>query len=403
MRSQQRRALLCWGLLVGLVFGFSPSLGGDAAASLSVIIDGAGAKAAPLSVEEEADPFALELARRFNPAMALPAGDGPWPVAVSYTWADGADLLSRSVDQSGAEVARAVAARNQDLRAGADWGALPPRDPQGRALEYFIDAPGDDALEAGAAGGTAWRRRWGVLAGSDPARSRFPPTQYAHLFWLDRGRGLLAIQYWFFFPFNEWINHHEGDWEHVNIVVEGASSFAPGATFRMIAQQFFFHGWRHEPARVLRVAGDHVVVFTGGRGRLLWWTGTQSGGSYPLPARYPGAGGAFGPLSVDDDTREPGRFLGPEAFRVVLLPEPARLDTRAHPELSWLRLRFFAGQPRMLNNPPLVDWAGGGKPPLQPGVRRDWNSTISRPRWPGAATLNGAADAGLPKEWHAAR
>src|SRR6266700_3513108 len=355
MRSEHCRAVLSCGLLVGSAFGFSPSLGGDPAATATLIIDAASANAAPLSADEEADPFALELARRFNPAMALPAGDGPWPVSVSYTWSDGADLLSRSLDQAGTEVARAVATRNQDLRDGAGWGDLPARDPQGRTLEYFIDAPGDDAVNAGAgaAGGSGWRRRWRELAGSDPARSRFPPTQYAHLFWLDRTRGLLAIQYWFFFPFNEWINHHEGDWEHVNIIVEGPSSFAPGASFRMVAQQYFFHGWRHEPARVLRIGGDHVVVFTGGRGHLLWWAGTQSGGSYPLPARYPGAGGSFGPLSVDDDTRQPGRFLGPELFHVVLLPEPARLDTRAHPELSWLRLRFFAGQPRMFNNPPL--------------------------------------------------
>ena len=41
---------------------------------------------------------------------------------------------------------------------------------------------------------------------------------------------------------------------------------------------------------MVRVAGpsadeDHVLVFVGGRSRLLWWRGTLSGGSYPLPAR----------------------------------------------------------------------------------------------------------------------
>jgi hypothetical protein len=404
MRSSRRGDIIRWALVLGSALVFAPSLGGPDATA-SGIIYGAGERATPLATSEEVDPRAAELARTFNPAMALPAADAPWPVAVSYAWSDGADLMARARNPAGEVVSQRIAASNQLLRGGATWGDLASRDAQGRELEYFIDAPGDDSVGGGATD-SAWRVRWRELAGREPDRSAFPPTQYAHLFWLDRQRGLLVVQYWFFFPFNEWINHHEGDWEHVNVILQGPSDLADHAPFRAVGQQYFFHGWRCEPARTVRVTGaggDHLVIFTGGRGQFLWWRGRQSGGSYPWPARFHGVGGGLGPFRSDDDTRHPGRFLPAEAFQVVLLPEPSRLDTGRHPELSWLRLRFFAGQSRVTTNPPLTDWLGGGGPPLQPGVRRDWNSTVSRPRWLGRATLDGAPDADLPPHWRATR
>ena len=51
----------------------------------------------------------------------------------------------------------------------------------------------------------------------------------------------------------------------------------------------------------------------------------------------------------------------------------------------------------MRNNPPLMNRLGGGGPPMQPGVRRDWNSTVSRPRWLGRATLDGEPDGGIAR------
>src|SRR5204862_220355 len=140
-----------------------------------------------------------------------------------------------------------------------------------------------------------------------------------------------------------------------------------------------------EPIR----AGDHPVVHVGGRGHVLWWSGTQSGGSYPWPASYPGAAGSFGPIGVSDDTRKPARTLEADKFDVVLLPEPARLDARAHPDLSWLKLPFFAGQSRTYENPPLVDRFGGGRPPRQPARRADWDAIASWPLWSGLPVVDG--------------
>src|SRR6185436_11303938 len=33
------------------------------------------------------------------------------------------------------------------------------------------------------------------------------------------GRYALVLQYWMFYPFNDGPNNHEGDWEHINVIV----------------------------------------------------------------------------------------------------------------------------------------------------------------------------------------
>ena len=339
----------------------------------------------PLTAAEEADPAVAAIARRFNPAMALPDAGGPWPVSVAYTWSGGADLQARTVGPDGAVLRTATARAGADL-ARTPWHELPANDRDGNRIEYWVDGPGDDRTQDGKDGNGAesdWRRQW-------RASTAKTPTQYAHAFWLNRARGELVIQYWFFYPFNEWINHHEGDWEHVNVVLAGPpgrSQLGRASEYRPVGYEYYFHGQRLDTDQPIRAASDHPLVFVGGRGSVLWWSGNQSGGSYPWPASYRGAAGSFGPFAVSDDTRRPARILDADAFDVVVLPEPARLDARARPELSWLRLPFFAGQPRSFANPPLVDRFGGGKPPRQPARRADWNAIGSRPLWSGTPTV----------------
>jgi hypothetical protein len=337
-----------------------------------------------LDPAEEASPAALRLARRFNPSMALPNREGPWPVAVRYAWAGGSGLRARTVSRAGRILAdrQVLAAHTLDQKS---WGDLPQLDVSGNRIEYWVDVPGDDRREGGVSG---WLRQWRRLVGENGRA--FSPTQYAHLFWVDRERGLLAVQYWFFFPFNDWINNHEGDWEHVNILLRGPRRLASEHDFRPVGYEFYFHERRLDMAHPLPVdgVGDHPVVFVGGRGRVLWWSGNQSGGSYPLPAQFPGAGEGMGPLCASDDTRSPALHLPADAFDVILLPEPERLDTRARPELSWLRLPFYAGQAEVHHNPPFADRFGAGRSPPQPGRRRDWNAIATRPLWSGTPVLD---------------
>ena len=68
--------------------------------------------------------------------------------------------------------------------------------------EYHLDFPGDP-LDAGCTY-EKWARR---LTKSSQ------PTVYAHVATDPGYPGQLALQYWFFYPFNDFNNTHEGDWE----------------------------------------------------------------------------------------------------------------------------------------------------------------------------------------------
>jgi len=42
-------------------------------------------------------------------------------------------------------------------------------------------------------------------------------TTYVHLF---KNGTDIVLQYWFFYPFNAAANRHEGDWEHINVIID---------------------------------------------------------------------------------------------------------------------------------------------------------------------------------------
>jgi hypothetical protein len=75
--------------------------------------------------------------------------------------------------------------------------------------EYHLDFPGNP-LDAGC-GYELWARR--LTAGTSP-------TVYAHVATDREHPGKLALQYWFFYPFNDFNNTHEGDWEMIQLVFD---------------------------------------------------------------------------------------------------------------------------------------------------------------------------------------
>jgi hypothetical protein len=223
-----------------------------------------------------------------------------------------------------------------------------------------------------------------------------------------RRRSDRRFQYWFYYPFNEWINRHEGDWERIQVILRGPSRMQPGARFTPVAHQYFFHGWWTQPQQLVHLAGDdqaedHPLVYVGGRGHLLAWSGIFSGGSYPLPALYRQAGFGLGPFNPDEDVSAPARFIAARDFQVIVLPEPERLDARRQPQLSWLRLPFYAGQRSVYTNPPGYHTFGQDQPPLQPAARRSWLEVPRGNRWSG--TIRRAAPEQQPprtEPWRAA-
>jgi hypothetical protein len=74
-------------------------------------------------------------------------------------------------------------------------------------FEYNLDFPGD-ALNPGC-DYERWARR--INEGRRPA-------VYAHVVTEPARPDRLALQYWLFYPFNDWNNNHEGDWEMIQLV-----------------------------------------------------------------------------------------------------------------------------------------------------------------------------------------
>ena len=90
----------------------------------------------------------------------------------------------------------------------------PSADDLGQGLyEYNLDFPGD-ALNPGCTY-ERWARR--VTADTEP-------TVYAHVATEAAYPERLALQYWFYYPYNDWNNLHEGDWEMIQLVFAAASA-----------------------------------------------------------------------------------------------------------------------------------------------------------------------------------
>jgi hypothetical protein len=82
----------------------------------------------------------------------------------------------------------------------------------------YLDFPGDDP--------ESWKRAYEAEYGGQLRREfRGFKKAYVHPFVAPGARdGLeLVLQYWFFYPFNDSANKHEGDWEHLNVVVSPRS------------------------------------------------------------------------------------------------------------------------------------------------------------------------------------
>jgi hypothetical protein len=79
--------------------------------------------------------------------------------------------------------------------------------------EYHLDFPGNP-LNPGC-DYERWSRR--LTAGSEPA-------VYAHVAGDGGHPGKLALQYWLFYPFNDFNNLHEGDWEMIQLVFDAGDA-----------------------------------------------------------------------------------------------------------------------------------------------------------------------------------
>ncbi len=175
----------------------------------------------------------------------------------------------------------------------------------GRGLfEYNLDFPGD-ALNPGCTY-ELWARR--ITADTEP-------TVYAHVVQETAYPDRLALQYWLYYPFNDWNNLHEGDWEMIQLV------FPAGSAEEALAVEPLEVGYsQHEGAERAEWGDEKLEIVDGTH-----------------PVVYPAAGshanfyseGLFLGRSAEqgvgcDDTTGPSRELRPAAVSIPSEPEAAQ-------------------------------------------------------------------------------
>ncbi|MFH1311626.1 MAG: FlgD immunoglobulin-like domain containing protein [Candidatus Eisenbacteria bacterium] len=212
----------------------------------------------------------------------------------------------------------------------------------------------------------------------------YKSTAYAHLFCAD---SLTVIQYWFFYPYNDWVNNHEGDWEHINVVISSADP--EQSVIEMV--EYYFHNryLSADPAlgQLYQVDETHPVVFVGGYGEMYCGgmfigSGPQGGGSYPVLGHWERAGS---PVEIEvagvqiscpaaaDDLSTTGDYVHWSNVQVIVWPDADAEYCAAHPDRSWMKALMpwgttFASSPG--------DWLGAGSvgndAPPTPSRTSEW-------------------------------
>lgn len=195
---------------------------------------------------------------------------------------------------------------------------------------------------------------------------RAPATVYAHVA-REEGRSGIALQYWFFWYFNQFNDLHEGDWEGMQITFDADT-----------------------PEEALESEPGEMILFQHAGGERATWGDAKVEKEGTHPVVYPAAGshatfyfpaifvenGAHGSGVGCDNTSEPLRRLDPEP---VLLPD----EPTDRGRFSWLAFDGRWGQKEKgFNNGPTgpqtkTQWAQ----PFTWMEQQRWSS----PRMPGGS------------------
>jgi hypothetical protein len=216
-----------------------------AAAGVLLVLVAAGcAILAPRAVAGGAqDAFAQqrELAERYAPVVRLVLGHEGCGPGLHYVPID--------VDRLFGE---------QTVALRGPWGndlvrIAPTAEDLGRGLYgYHLDFPGN-ALEP-----SCDYLHWQQHLGAERT-----PTAYAHVVADPAHPGKLALQYWFFYVFNDWNNLHEGDWEMIQLVFDAATA-AEALRRPPVEVGYSQHEGAERAAwddpKLERVGGTHPVV-----------------------------------------------------------------------------------------------------------------------------------------------
>ena len=131
-----------------------------------------------------------------------------------------------------------------------------------RDSELFFRHPRDGRPIHRADRGAHWAA-YSRIIGRDG--DNYPITYYARVLDPDP-EGITAIQYWFFYYYNDWANEHEGDWESVLVLLRGEDPIAVASSTHEAGEvRHWMHVEQQDGHPVLHVAaGSHAFYFQPG-------------------------------------------------------------------------------------------------------------------------------------------
>ena len=149
-----------------------------------------------------------------TPSRPSPSGSRRWSGWCTRTSSAGPGSPTGRVTSSWSSATRAWRFAGPGRTTSSSRSARRPTTSAPGSSGYHLDFPGNP-LEAGCDYET-WAR----------TRPRAPRPRRTPMWSTEEGRDdRLALQYWFFYPFNDYTNKHEGDWEMIQLVFA-----APDAT-----------------------------------------------------------------------------------------------------------------------------------------------------------------------------
>jgi len=194
-------------------------------------------------------------------------------------------------------------------------------------VDYHLDFPGDP-LNPGCTY-VDWEKR---LARTGK------PTVYAHVATDPAYPGKLALQYWFFYVFNDFNNKHEGDWEMIQLNFDAPTAAAALATEPTDVGYSQHEGGERadwNDSKLQKVDGTHPVVYPAAGSHANFY----SSGLFLGRSAAQGVG--------CDDTRGPHEETRPA---VAVVPSASDAYLRSYPWLGF-RGRWGELQPAFYNGP----------------------------------------------------
>jgi hypothetical protein len=193
-------------------------------------------------------------------------------------------------------------------------------------FEYHLDFPGDP-LDAGC-DYSRWAHR--LTEGSEP-------VVYAHVVSEKAFPDKLALQYWFFYPFNDFNNTHEGDWEMIQLLFDARDAE------EALAEDPIEVGYSAHEGAERATWDDERLEIVGGTHPVVYPAAGSHANKYG-PALWLGSSAEAGVGC--DDTRGPHVELTPTAKTIPA--DPAAAD-EAFPWIAFegrwgeLQKAFFNG------------------------------------------------------------